>query len=85
MSRSEQEKVNIMIGEAVLSLLNDYVSIRKDTIIERLEKILKEESDNQRRHIINNAIQQTFKLASNEFQLKFSPAEAKNHLNASLS
>lgn len=75
MSRSEQKKVNIVIGEAVLSLLDDFIDIRKSSIIERLEKMLKAETDDARRRIINDAIQQTRKTADSECHSGFAPAE----------
>ncbi|WP_289368125.1 hypothetical protein [Pantoea stewartii] len=59
MFRSVQEKVNIVIGEALLLLIDDDADISNGTITEQLKQMLEEETDNVRRQIINNAIRQT--------------------------
>lgn len=60
MCRSEEEKGNIVIGEAVLTLLDDYIDISADTIIEKLKHMLKAETEEARRKIISDAIQQSY-------------------------
>lgn len=59
MLRSEEEKVNIAIGEAVLSLLDDFNGISTDTLTDKLRQMLNTETEAARRKIINDAIRQT--------------------------
>lgn len=59
MCRSEEELVNIVIGEAVLSLADDYLDISVVTIVDKLKQMLKAETDESRRKNIIDAIQKT--------------------------
>lgn len=62
MSGSEEEKVNIIIGEATFTLLenDDYVSAR--TLIRQLTQMLEIETEAVRRQSIKEAIRQISRL-----------------------
>ncbi len=59
MYKSEEEKVNIVIGEAVLSLIDKDIDISAETLSEHLRQMHALETDGARRGVINDAIQLT--------------------------
>ncbi|MFE0588095.1 MULTISPECIES: hypothetical protein [Pantoea] len=62
MFRSEEEKINIVIGEAILTLLEDSGVFSTHTLSTQLTKMLNVEIDAVRCEIIREAIRQTSKL-----------------------
>jgi len=59
MYKSEEEKVNIVIGEAILGLIDNDVDIIAETVTENLKQMLALETDDARRRVIKKAIQLT--------------------------
>ncbi|WP_205953895.1 hypothetical protein [Pantoea stewartii] len=62
MFRSEEEKVNIVIGEAILALLEDDDIVSTRTLARQLKRMLEVETEAARREIIKEAIRQTSRL-----------------------
>jgi len=63
MFRSEQEEINTVIGEAALSLLDDFTEISRHSLCEKLKEMLKAEAGLIRRKLIIDAISQIKKLS----------------------
>jgi hypothetical protein len=59
MFRIEEENVNIVIGEALLSLLDDDAEVSTETLSAQLKRMLKTETSDARRQAIQDAIRQT--------------------------
>ena len=59
MFRIEEENVNIVIGEALLSLLDDDAEVSTETLSAQLKRMLKTETSEARRKAIKDAIRQT--------------------------
>ncbi|KKW49844.1 hypothetical protein XB02_15515 [Pantoea ananatis] len=64
MFRSEEEKVNIVIGEALLTLLEDDADISSEALRVQLNRMLETETDDARRQLIDHALRQTRRLLS---------------------
>ncbi|MGF6477734.1 hypothetical protein [uncultured Pluralibacter sp.] len=64
MFRSEEEKVNVVIGEAILLLLEDEDVVSVHNLAQQLKQMLKAETEAARREIIREAIRQTERLLS---------------------
>lgn len=62
MFRSEEEKINIVIGEAILTLLEDEDVFSALTLSRQLKQMLEVETEAARREIIRQAIRQTSRL-----------------------
>lgn len=62
MFRSEEEKINIVIGEAILTLLEDEDVFSAFTLSRQLKQMLEVETEAARREIIRQAIRQTSRL-----------------------
>ncbi|MDJ0474357.1 hypothetical protein QNA27_11880 [Pantoea eucalypti] len=62
MFRSEEEKINIIIGEAILTLLEDDGVFSTRSIFQQLKQMLELETEAARREIIREAIRQTNRL-----------------------
>ena len=62
MFRSEEDKVNIVIGEAILTLLGDDDDVSARTLARQLKQMLQAETEAARREIIKEAIRQTSRL-----------------------
>lgn len=80
MLRSDEERVNIVIGEAILALLegDDEVSVR--TLARQLKKMLEVETEVVRREVIKEAIRQTSRLLTTALQSGNCCAEIKSLL-----
>ncbi|MDF7787439.1 hypothetical protein P4910_18430 [Pantoea stewartii] len=59
MFRTEEESINIVIGEALLSLLDDDAQVSTETLSAQLKRMLKTETSDARRQAIQDAIRQT--------------------------
>ncbi|MCU7367623.1 hypothetical protein N5E15_13580 [Pantoea stewartii] len=59
MFRSEDEMLNIVIGEALLSLLDDDAVVSKETLSARLKQMLRTETCDDRRKALKDAIRET--------------------------
>lgn len=77
MSRSEEEKINIVIGEAILALLEDDDVFSAYTLSRQLKQMLKVETEAARREIIKEAIRQTSRLLATALCSGNSSAEIK--------
>lgn len=62
MFRSEEEMVNVVIGEATLLLLEDDDVISVQILAQKLKQMLEAEKEAARREIIREAIRQTERL-----------------------
>ncbi|MFI8319816.1 hypothetical protein ACIF4Y_21515 [Kosakonia cowanii] len=62
MFRSEEDKVNIVIGEAILTLLGDDDDVSARTLARHLKNMLEVETETARREVIKEAIRQTLRL-----------------------
>lgn len=62
MFRSEEDKVNIVIGEAILMLLEDDDDVSARTLTRQLKQMLEVEIEAARRETIKEAIRQTSRL-----------------------
>ncbi|WP_210446448.1 hypothetical protein [Pantoea ananatis] len=77
MSRSEEEMINIVIGEALLSLLDDEAEVSNETLSARLKKMLKTETCNDRRQAIKDAIRETGGYLNSAVNAEFNAARGK--------
>lgn len=59
MFRIEEESINIVIGEALLALLDDDAEVSTETLSAQLKRMLKTETSDARRQAIQDAIRQT--------------------------
>lgn len=59
MFRTEEESINIVIGEALLALLDDDTEVSTETLSAQLKRMLKTETSDARRQAIQDAIRQT--------------------------
>lgn len=59
---SSENEINIVIGEAILTLLQDDDDISVRILARQLKKMLKMEKEAARREVIKDAIQQTNRL-----------------------
>ena len=77
MFRSEEEKINIVIGEATLALLEDGDVFSAYTLSRQLKQMLEVETEAARREIIKEAIRQTSRLLATALYSGNSSAEIK--------
>jgi len=77
MFRSEEEKINIVIGEAILALLEDDGVFSAYTLSRQLKQMLEVETEAARREIIKEAIRQTSRLLATALYSGNSIAEVK--------
>lgn len=77
MFRSEEEKINIVIGEAILALLEDDGVFSAYTLSRQLKQMLEVETEAARREIIKEAIRQTSRLLATALYSGNSSAEVK--------
>jgi len=77
MFRSEEEKINIVIGEAILALLEDDGVFSAYTLSRQLKQMLELETEAARREIIREAIRQTSRLLATALYSGNSSAEVK--------
>jgi len=80
MFRSEEEKINIVIGEALLSLLDDDAEVSNETLSARLKRMLKIETCDARRQAMIDAIRKTGGYLNSAVNGEFSAARV-NPLN----
>lgn len=59
----KEEKVNIVIGEALLSLLESEEDVSQGLLTDRLQRVLEAETDDDRRNTIIDAIRQINRLS----------------------
>lgn len=59
MFKSEEEIINVVIGEALLSLLDDDAEVSSETLSARLKQMLRTETCDARRQAIKDAILET--------------------------
>lgn len=64
MFRCEEEKLNTVLGEALLSLLEDDSAISAEALSAQLNQMLETETDDARRQVLLNAIRRTECLLS---------------------
>jgi len=62
MFRSEPEKVNIVIGEAIMALIRNDTDVSNEMISKQLNLMLEAETDESRRRTIRQAIKQFDRL-----------------------
>lgn len=62
MFRSEPEKVNIVIGEAIMALIRNDTDVSNEMISKQLNLMLEVETDASRRRTIRQAIEQFDRL-----------------------
>lgn len=62
MFKSEPEKVNIVIGEAIMSLIRNDTDVSNELISKQLKQMLEAEAEKSRRRIIRQAIEQFDRL-----------------------
>lgn len=74
MFRSEEEEINIVIGEALLSLLDDDAEVSNETLSARLKRMLKTETCNVRSQAIKDAIRETGGYLNSAVNGEFSAA-----------
>jgi len=77
MFRSQEEKVNIVIGEAILALFEDDDVFSTRTLTRQLEKMLEVETEAARREIIKEAIRQTGRYPATDLHSDHCGAEIK--------
>lgn len=77
MFRSEEEKVNIVIGEAILALFEDDDVFTTRTLTRQLEKMLEVETEAARRKIIKEAIRQSGRRPATDIHSDNCGAEIK--------
>lgn len=83
MFRSDEEMINIVIGEALLSLLDDDAEVCNETLSARLKRMLKSETCDKRRQAIKDAIRETGGYLNSAVNAEFNiarvnPANGKN-------
>ncbi|MDF7788032.1 hypothetical protein P4910_21520 [Pantoea stewartii] len=62
MFRSEPEKVNIVIGEAIMALIRNDTDVSNEMISKQLNQMLEAENNESRRRTIRQAIEQFDRL-----------------------
>ncbi|OWY76507.1 hypothetical protein CDN97_14105 [Pantoea sp. AMG 501] len=62
MFRSEPEKVNIVIGEAIMALIRNNTDVSNEMISKQLNQMLEAETDESRRRTIRQAVEQFDRL-----------------------